>query len=86
MQSHDLYQQKLLSIPDAVALVQSHQTIGVAMAAAEPPGLLGELGNHRDRLAGVSVWVCLPLRQYALSLGVVGPGAVSKSPERLRFQ
>lgn len=64
MYNHDLYQQKLLSIPEAVALVQSHQTIGVAMAASEPVGLLSELGNHKDRLEDVNVWVCLPLRAY----------------------
>jgi acyl-CoA hydrolase/ABC-type branched-subunit amino acid transport system substrate-binding protein len=60
----ELYRQKLLTIPEAVSLVQSHQTIGVAMAAAEPPGLLGELGRHRDRLSDVTAWVCLPLRLY----------------------
>ena len=64
MNPQDLVRQKLLSIPAAVSLVQSHQTIGVAMAAAEPPGLLGELANHRDRLENVTVWVCLPLRKY----------------------
>ena len=64
MDHKQLYKQKLLSIPEAVALVQSHQTIGAAMAGSEPPGLLSELGNHRDRLEDVTVWVCLPLRQY----------------------
>ncbi len=58
------YQSKLISIPEAVALVQSHQTIGVAMAASEPPGLLEELGRHKDRLKDVTIWVCLPLRLY----------------------
>ena len=64
MNPQDLYKSKLLSIPEAVSLVQSHQTIGTAMAAAEPNGLLTELGNHRDRLEDVTVWVCLPLRLY----------------------
>ncbi len=64
MDPKELYSQKLLSIPEAVSLVQSHQTIGVAMAAAEPPGLLTELGNHRERLEDVRVWVCLPMRLY----------------------
>lgn len=64
MYASETYRSKLLSIADAVALVQSHQTIGTAMAAAEPVGLLRELGNHRDRLEDVTVWVCLPLRQY----------------------
>jgi acyl-CoA hydrolase/ABC-type branched-subunit amino acid transport system substrate-binding protein len=64
MDPRQLYKQKLLSIPDAVSLVHSHQTIGVALAASEPPGLLGELGKHKDRLEGVTVWVALPLRRY----------------------
>lgn len=64
MDPQKMYKQKLLSIPEAVSLVRSFQTIGVALAASEPPGLLGELGNHRDRLENVTVWVALPLRQY----------------------
>ena len=64
MKSNRMYQEKLLSIPEAVGLVQSHHTIGSAMAASEPVGLLTELGNHRQRLRDVTVWVCLPLRLY----------------------
>lgn len=64
MDPRDLYRQKLISIPEAVGKLQSHQTLGVAMAASEPPGLLGELGKHRDRLEDVRVWVCLPLGSY----------------------
>jgi len=64
MAPEELYRQKLLSIPEAVSLVQSHQTIVGAMAASEPVGLLSELGNHRDRLEDVRIWVCLPLRLY----------------------
>ena len=60
-----LFKEKLLSIPEAVSLVQSHQTIGIGIAGSEPPGLLTELANHKDRLDAVSVWVCLPLRSYA---------------------
>ncbi len=64
MNISEIYRQKLLSIPEAVGKVQSHQSIGVAMAASEPPGLLAELGKHRDRLEDVKVWVCLPLGSY----------------------
>ena len=59
-----LYRSKLMTIPEAVSLVQSHQTIVGAMAASEPVGLLSELGNHKDRLRDVTFWVCLPLRSY----------------------
>lgn len=65
MTPKELYRQKLLSIPEAVGLVQSQQTIAVGMAASEPPGLLSELGNHKDRLEDVTVWVALPLRKYS---------------------
>ncbi len=64
MNPHEMYRNKLLSLPEAVGLVRSHQSIATAMAAAEPTGLLTELANHRDRLEDVTVWVCLPLRLY----------------------
>ncbi len=64
MNPQELYKRKRISIPEAVSLVQSHHVIGTAMAASEPTGLLSELGNHKDRLEDVAVWVCLPLRLY----------------------
>ncbi len=64
MDPKETYKKKLISIPEAVSMLQSHQTIGVAMAASEPPGLLTELGRHKDRLEDVTVWVCLPMRVY----------------------
>ncbi|MGD2156970.1 MAG: ABC transporter substrate-binding protein [Anaerolineales bacterium] len=64
MTPKELYKQKLVSIPEAVSLVQSHQTIAVALAGSEPPGLLTELGKHKDRLEDVTVWIALPLREY----------------------
>ena len=68
MDTKELYHSKLLSIPEAVGKVKSHDRVGVAMAASEPPGLLSELGNHRDRLEDVHVWVCLPLGSYSFVL------------------
>lgn len=64
MDSKALYQQKCISIPEAVEKLQSNQTLGVAMAASEPPGLLTELGRQYDRLENVHVWVCLPIGAY----------------------
>ena len=64
MDPTDLYKSKRITIPEAVGMVQSGQTIGVAMAASEPPGLLSELGRQKDRLENVRTWVCLPLRPY----------------------
>ena len=46
MDSKELYRRKLISIPEAVGLVRSHQIIGTAMAAAEPTGLLTALGTQ----------------------------------------
>ena len=68
MDTQTLYRSKLVTIPEAVGKIKSHQTVGVAMAASEPPGLLAELGNHRDRLDDVHVWVCLPLGSYSFVL------------------
>lgn len=58
------YKDKLITIPEAVAMVKSGQTIGTAIAASEPTGLLTELANHKDRLKDVHTWVCLPMRAY----------------------
>lgn len=58
------YQQKLITITDAVGMLRSHQTLGIAMAASEPSGLMNELGKQKDRLTDVCIWLCLPLRQY----------------------
>jgi acyl-CoA hydrolase/ABC-type branched-subunit amino acid transport system substrate-binding protein len=64
MSEPDLYRKKLISIPEAVGMIQSNHMVGTAMAASEPVGLLTELGKHRDRVENVRVWVCLPLRLY----------------------
>ena len=47
-----LYRQKLRTLPEAVGMLQSYQTLGLSMAASEPVGLLTELGKQRDRRAG----------------------------------
>lgn len=64
MDPKELYRRKLISIPDAVGMVRSHQVIGTAMAAAEPTGLLTALSTQADRVEDVTVCVCLPLRKY----------------------
>lgn len=64
MGAEDLLKQKLVSIPEAVGMVKSGQTVATGIAASEAVGLLTELGNQKDRLEDVHVWVCLPLRNY----------------------
>lgn len=59
-----LYQEKLVSIPDAVQMVHSQQTLVAAMCASEPVGLLNELENHAHRVENVHVLMCLPMRKY----------------------
>lgn len=58
------YLEKLITIPEAVAMIKSNQTIGTAIAASEPTGLLTELANQYARLNNVHTWVCLPMRAY----------------------
>jgi acyl-CoA hydrolase len=55
---------KVISIPEAVGLIGDYQTLCVAMAAAEPVGLLTELGRQVRRMRGVTLWNCLPMREY----------------------
>ncbi len=69
MRNRSGYSEKIISISDAVAMVNSHQTIGTAIAASEPTGLLTELANHKDRLTDVHTWVCLPMRAYEYAMG-----------------
>jgi len=68
MTPSELFKKKRVSLSEAVSLVQSDHTIAVALAGSEPPGLLEELGNHKDRLENIKVWVGLPLRKYAFVL------------------
>lgn len=58
------YKDKLISLEEAVAKVQSGMTIQIGIAASEPVGLLKELANQKDRLENVTLWTCLPMRAY----------------------
>jgi acyl-CoA hydrolase len=62
------YKNKLVSLKEAVGKIQSSQTVCVAMAGAEPPGLLTTLAGERDRLQNVTLWTCLPMRAYDIFL------------------
>ncbi len=64
MAALDEYKAKRVSLEEAVSKIQSHQTVCVAMAGAEPPGLLEELGRQAPRLEDVTTWTCLPMRAY----------------------
>ncbi|NSW50920.1 MAG: acetyl-CoA hydrolase/transferase family protein [Anaerolineae bacterium] len=64
MNSARSYPEKYISFAEAAAMVQSHQTLGIAIAGSEPVGLLTELASQRNRLEGVHCWTCLPMRAY----------------------
>jgi acyl-CoA hydrolase len=58
------FKDKYISLIDAVSMVQSHQTIGVGIAGAEPVGLLTTLAEKALDLQDVHCWTCLPMRAY----------------------
>ena len=58
------YQEKLITIPEAVSKVKSNQKVVTAMAASEPQGLLHELENRRDELENVNIVSCLMMGDY----------------------
>ncbi|MBS3811389.1 MAG: acetyl-CoA hydrolase/transferase family protein [Halanaerobiales bacterium] len=64
MDFQELYKQKLITIPEAVAKVKSNQKVCTAMAASEPQGLLTELGKHKNDLKNVNVVSCLMMGDY----------------------
>ena len=64
MNVKEMYNNKLITIPDAVAKVESNQKICAAMAGSEPQGLLSELGNRADELENVNVVSCLMMGDY----------------------
>lgn len=64
MDFQELYNEKLISIPEAVSKVESNQKVCTAMAGSEPQGLLSELGNHKDELENVNIVSCLMMGDY----------------------
>lgn len=64
MNPQELYQHKRISIPEAAGMIHSRQTVGLAMAASEPSGMMHELGTQAGRLEDVHIWSSLPLGSY----------------------
>ena len=58
------YKEKVITVPEALALVKSDSCIVTAVAAAEPQAFLGELHTIADRVKNVDVNICLSLRSY----------------------
>lgn len=64
MNNQAIYQRKLGTIEDALAKVQSGNEIVVAMAAAEPQGILSQLHTIAHRVRDVGVVTCLNVQDY----------------------
>ena len=58
------FQSKIITMLEAVGMVQSHQTIGMGIAGSEPVGLLTEFSGQRNQVEDVTLWTCLPMRAY----------------------
>lgn len=65
MDVREEYRRKRIDIDQAAGMVQSGQSVCVAMAASEPVGLLTRLGERRD-LERVRIISCMLLREYGL--------------------
>ena len=69
----DEYKKKLISLEEAVGKIHSDDKVVVAMAAAQPPGLLSTLHTIKDKVRRVKVIACLLLKDYEF-LHDVGKG------------
>lgn len=58
------FNDKRISLSEAVEKVKSGMTIQIGIAASEPVGLLEELARQKDRLENVTLWTCLPMGAY----------------------
>ncbi len=59
------YQQKFISISEALNHIKSGDEVVTAMAASQPPGLLNALGEKKEEVKDVKVITCLPLEAYS---------------------
>jgi len=64
MDGSKLYQEKKISLEEAVNLVKSHQTVGVGIAGSEPAGLMTTMASRQGPLEDVHFWTCLPMHVY----------------------
>lgn len=69
----DEYRKRLISLEEAVGKIHSDDKVVVAMAAAQPPGLLSTLHTIKDKVRRVKVIACLLLKDYEF-LHDVGKG------------
>ncbi|THB69165.1 MAG: acetyl-CoA hydrolase/transferase family protein [Gammaproteobacteria bacterium] len=64
MNSDNLLKKRLITVDDALSMIQSNFSIVSAMAASEPTGICTRLHEAADRVENVSVCTCLPMQPY----------------------
>ncbi len=64
MRWQEEYKSKLISMTEAIGMVQSGMTISIGIAASEPVGMLEEMARQAERFENVTTWTCLPMRAY----------------------
>lgn len=66
MDVREEYRKRYTTPDEVVEMIDDNQTIVIAMAASEPPGLLRALSKRARDLFGVRICTCLLLRDYGL--------------------
>ncbi len=64
MNSDNLLKKKLITVDDALDMIQSNFSIVSAMAASEPTGICSRLHEAAAKVKDVSVCSCLPMQPY----------------------
>jgi acyl-CoA hydrolase len=58
------FEEKYISIAEAVSKIKSHNTVGIGIAGSEPVGMMTALANNAQQLDNIHFWTCLPMRAY----------------------
>jgi acyl-CoA hydrolase len=59
-----IYKKKLGTVEDGLALIKDDFVIVSALCAVEAQGMLEKLHTVKDRVKGVEVYMCLPMKNY----------------------
>lgn len=58
------FEEKYISLDEAVSKIKSHNTVGIGIAGSEPVGMLTALAEKAQEIEDVHFWTCLPMRPY----------------------
>ncbi len=58
------FENKVISIEEAISKIQSNSTIVCGMCASEPQGIMSQMHERADEVENVKVYSCLPLGDY----------------------